>query len=87
MGGVDPCADTLPLGKVEIAINVLNLDGVDLAWCQPCFDVTEDPVGFTAEDACAKEKLGPQQVQFVAWLCAACVCGVEGEAVHGVRCL
>merc|ERR1712217_186722 len=85
--GVDPFADALPLGEVEVAIDILDLDGVDLAGADPCVHIGVDPVLFTSEDACAKEELSPQQLQFVALLGAASVCCVECPAEEGVLCV
>merc|ERR1719242_85652 len=82
---VDPCAGLFPLGKVEVTVNVVDLNSVKLVGAQPCFHITVNPPSLTSKDACAEEKLGPQQIQLVRFFGAASVRRIEGPAKERVR--
>merc|ERR1719266_232154 len=84
---VDPCPGLFPLGKVEVIVDVLDLDSVNCVRFRgnPCLHIAVDLPILTSEDACLEEELGPHQFQFIRFLSAASLSQIEFPAEEGVR--
>merc|ERR1719266_2359773 len=79
---VDPCPGLFPLGKVEVIVDVLDLDSVNCVRFggNPCLHIAVDLPVLTSEDACLEEKLGPHQFQFIRFFRAAGLAQIEFPA-------
>merc|ERR1711981_348687 len=77
---VDPGTRQLPLPKMEVAVDVVDLHSVDFPGAQPRLNIAVDLVCLAAEEARTEEEVGPQQAQVVELLRASRILHVEREA-------